>query len=163
MIEIQTLPLCHTPFFTSYIQPIISLVIDTYITLHSSMSVRSDSIFKSDIFKGKVVFATGANSGGICSVQVEALMRHGCDAAIFGRRAELSISAAKEFENKTGKKCLGLSGDVRKPETLEKAVKDTIERFGRIDFVIAGAAGNFLSPVSLYVGLPLDFLLALLD
>lgn len=114
----------------------------------STMSVKSDSIFKPDIFKGKVVFCTGANSGGICSIQVETLMRHGCNAAIFGRRAELSKSAAKEFENKTGKKCLGLSGDVRNYESLENAVNETIKAFGRIDFVIAGAAGNFLSPVS---------------
>jgi peroxisomal 2,4-dienoyl-CoA reductase len=110
-------------------------------------SVKSDSIFKSDLFTGKVVFATGANSGGICSIQVEALMRHGCNAAIFGRRKELSIKAANDFEKKTGKKCLGLSGDVRDYDSLCKAVKETLDAFGRIDFVIAGAAGNFLSPV----------------
>lgn len=77
-------------------------------------------------------------------------MRHGCHAAIFGRRSELSIKAAKEFETKigNGRKCLGLSGDVRKFETIQDAVKRTVEQFGRIDYVIAGAAGNFLSPVS---------------
>lgn len=113
------------------------------------MSVRSETIFKPDIFKGKVVFCTGANSGGICSIQVDTLMRHGCNAAIFGRRAELSISAAKKFEdNNPGKTCLGLSGDVRDYKSLQDAVLKTVEKFGRIDFVIAGAAGNFLSPVS---------------
>jgi len=111
-------------------------------------SVRCDSIFKPDIFKDKVIFATGANSGGICSTQVEALLRHGCNGAIFGRRKELSIKAAKEFEDRTGRQCLGLSGDVRDYETLQRAVKETMDKFGRIDFVIAGAAGNFLSPVS---------------
>lgn len=76
-------------------------------------------------------------------------MRHGCNAAIFGRRAELSISAAKKFEdNNPGKTCLGLSGDVRDYKSLQDAVLKTVEKFGRIDFVIAGAAGNFLSPVS---------------
>lgn len=76
-------------------------------------------------------------------------MRHGCNASIFGRRAELSIKTAKEFEERNkGRKCLGLSGDVRKVETLQEAVRKTVEVFGRIDFVIAGAAGNFLSPVS---------------
>ena len=36
---------------------------------------------------------------------------------------------------------------MRNYESLLEAVKKTIEAFGRIDFVIAGAAGNFLSPV----------------
>jgi NAD(P)-dependent dehydrogenase (short-subunit alcohol dehydrogenase family) len=29
---------------------------------------------------------------------------------------------------------------------VEKAVKATIEKYGRIDYLINGAAGNFLSP-----------------
>lgn len=75
-------------------------------------------------------------------------MRHGCNASIFGRRAELSISQAKKFEESNpGRSCLGLSGDVRDYKSLQEAVKATVEKFGRIDFVIAGAAGNFLSPV----------------
>lgn len=110
------------------------------------LSVPTTSIFKDDIFKGKVLFCTGGASG-ICYAQTLALMRHGADAAIFGRRAELSKKSAKELSDATGRKCLGLSGDVRKPETLQAAVEATIEEYGRIDFVIAGAAGNFLSPV----------------
>lgn len=111
------------------------------------LSAPTTSIFKTDIFAGKVLFCTGGASG-ICYAQTLALMRHGADAAIFGRRAELSKKSAKELSDATGRKCLGLSGDVRKPETLEAAVKETIREFGRIDYVIAGAAGNFLSPVS---------------
>jgi peroxisomal 2,4-dienoyl-CoA reductase len=38
-------------------------------------------------------------------------------------------------------------GDVRKPQDMENAVKVTIEKFGRIDFLINGAAGNFLAPL----------------
>jgi peroxisomal 2,4-dienoyl-CoA reductase len=39
-----------------------------------------------------------------------------------------------------------VAGDVRKPEDMENAVKATVEKFGRIDFLINGAAGNFLAP-----------------
>ena len=74
-------------------------------------------------------------------------MRHGCDAAIFGRRTELAKSSAEKLSTATGRKCIGVSGDVRKPESLEAAVKETLHKFGRIDFVIAGAAGNFLSAI----------------
>lgn len=75
------------------------------------------------------------------------LLADGANAAIFGRRKAKVDSAAKELSKETGSKCIGISGDVRKIETLEAAVKQTIEEFGRIDFVIAGAAGNFLAPL----------------
>jgi 2,4-dienoyl-CoA reductase [(3E)-enoyl-CoA-producing], peroxisomal len=37
-----------------------------------------------------------------------------------------------------------VAADVRKPEEVEQAIAATIERFGRIDIVVNGAAGNFL-------------------
>lgn len=39
-----------------------------------------------------------------------------------------------------------IPADVRKPADVENAVQKTIEKFGRIDFLINGAAGNFLAP-----------------
>jgi peroxisomal 2,4-dienoyl-CoA reductase len=36
---------------------------------------------------------------------------------------------------------------VRQPEALKAAVDKAIAKFGRIDFVICGAAGNFLAPI----------------
>ena len=68
------------------------------------------------------------------------LRADGCQAAIFGRRKANIENAAVELSKATGKKCLGISGDVRKLETLEEAVKRTVQEFGRIDFVVAGAA-----------------------
>lgn len=40
-----------------------------------------------------------------------------------------------------------IAGDVRKSSDVEEAVKRTMERFGRIDYLVCGAAGNFLAPV----------------
>lgn len=39
-----------------------------------------------------------------------------------------------------------VAADVRKPEQVEQAVAKAIEKFGRIDYLINGAAGNFLAP-----------------
>lgn len=39
-----------------------------------------------------------------------------------------------------------VAGDVRKPADVENAVKITVEKYGRLDFLINGAAGNFLAP-----------------
>ncbi|KDE06732.1 2,4-dienoyl-CoA reductase (NADPH2) [Microbotryum lychnidis-dioicae p1A1 Lamole] len=107
----------------------------------------TSSIFKDDLFKGKVAFVTGGGSG-ICYGMVKSLMRHGANATILGRREQIITEAAATLSKATGQQCLGVSGDVRKPESLKEAVRKTVEKFGRIDFVICGAAGNFLSPIS---------------
>jgi len=66
---------------------------------------------------------------------------------------------AKEIEaERKGAKCLAISADVRDINSMEDAVSQTIKEFGRIDFVIAGAAGNFLATidVSLPFSIPTD-------
>lgn len=55
--------------------------------------------------------------------------------------------SAKALSNETGSECLAVSGDVRQLESLEAAVRETVAKFGRIDYVVCGAAGNFLSPL----------------
>src|SRR5262249_52557738 len=39
---------------------------------------------------------------------------------------------------------LAVAADVRKSEEVEKAIAATLDRFGRVDIVVNGAAGNFL-------------------
>ncbi|KAG9095292.1 hypothetical protein FRC06_009954 [Ceratobasidium sp. 370] len=108
--------------------------------------VPSTSTFKDNIFDGKVLFCTGGGSG-ICKGMVESLMRHGANATIIGRNLERLASSAKELSATTGRKCIPAQADVRKPEQLRAAVEATIAQFGRIDFVVCGAAGNFLAPI----------------
>jgi 2,4-dienoyl-CoA reductase [(3E)-enoyl-CoA-producing], peroxisomal len=105
-----------------------------------------------------VVFCTGGG-GTICSVQVKALVSLGANAAILGRRKpdvtpkerkkhSHRQAMAKEIEaERKGAKCLAISADVRDLKSMEAAVAETIQEFGRIDFVIAGAAGNFLATI----------------
>ena len=55
---------------------------------------------------------------------------------------------ANEIEaERKGARCIALSADVRDITSMEAAVDATIKEFGRIDFVIAGAAGNFLATI----------------
>ncbi|KAF8884144.1 2,4-dienoyl-CoA reductase [Infundibulicybe gibba] len=116
-------------------------------TAYITPIVDSTSVFKADIFKGKVLFCTGGGSG-ICRGMTEAMMRHGADAVIIGRKLDRLSKAAQELSSSTGRTCIPAQADVRQPETLRVAVAKTIEKFGRIDFVICGAAGNFLAPIS---------------
>ncbi|CAN6673430.1 peroxisomal 2,4-dienoyl-CoA reductase Sps19p [(3E)-enoyl-CoA-producing] [Trichomonascus vanleenenianus] len=112
-------------------------------------SYLETSIYKPGIFAGKVAFVTGG-AGSICRVQVEALVLLGANAAIIGRNVEKTVSAAREIEQlRPGAKVLGIGGvDVRKVHDLKAAVDRTVAELGRVDLVIAGAAGNFLSNIN---------------
>jgi len=109
--------------------------------------INSTSSFKNDIFKGKVLFCTGGASG-ICRGMTEAIMRHGANAVIVGRKLDRLTQASKELSQATGSECIYAQADVRNPKALQEAAAKAIEKFGRIDFVICGAAGNFMAPIS---------------
>ncbi|KAH0835283.1 Peroxisomal 2,4-dienoyl-CoA reductase SPS19 [Fonsecaea pedrosoi] len=106
-------------------------------------------VWKGNLFVDKVVFCTGGN-GSICSAQVRALVHLGANACIVGRNVEKTQSVAKDIATaRPGSKVLGIGAvDVRNVENLEAAVKQCVEELGGIDFLIAGAAGNFLAPIS---------------
>ncbi|KAG6371494.1 hypothetical protein JVT61DRAFT_9532 [Boletus reticuloceps] len=106
----------------------------------------STDVFRQDVFKGKVVFCTGGGSG-ICKSMTEAMMRHGANAAIVGRNLEKLTQSAHELSRVTGQRCIPTQADVRQPQQLKDAVATTMATFGRIDFVICGAAGNFLASI----------------
>ncbi|KAK9469287.1 hypothetical protein V1512DRAFT_255916 [Lipomyces arxii] len=109
------------------------------------VSLYSSTVFKSGLFDGKVVFCTGG-AGTICRRQVEALVSLGANAVILGRKKEVTEKAAAEIQTlRKDSKVLGLSVDVRSAKALEDAVATTVAELGRIDFVICGAAGNFLA------------------
>lgn len=105
------------------------------------------SSWKPDLFAGKVFFITGG-AGTICRVQAEAFVLLGADVAIIGRREEVTKQTATEIATlRPGARVLPIGGiDVRNVESIQKAVAATVAEFGKIDFVIAGAAGNFLAP-----------------
>lgn len=109
-------------------------------------SFLDDSVWKSDIFKGKVVFVTGG-AGTICRVQTEAMVLLGANAAIVGRNKKKTDDAAKEIAAlRPGAKVISCpETDVRDVKSVAKAVEKTVQQLGRIDYVIAGAAGNFLA------------------
>lgn len=109
-------------------------------------AVPAADVFKPELFKDKVVFVTGGGSG-ICYGITETLMRLGARAAIVGRKADRLAQAAAQLERDTGSQAIATPADVRKFEALQDAVKKTVDTYGKIDFVICGAAGNFMAPI----------------
>ncbi|MFO0614745.1 MAG: SDR family oxidoreductase [Polyangiaceae bacterium] len=111
------------------------------------MTEPRPSLFRNDVLAGKVAFVTGGGSG-ICYGIAERMMQHGASAVILGRKAERLERAAKELAEKTGKECLPLPCDVRDAAAVAASFQRAIERFGKIDIVVNGAAGNFLAPAA---------------
>jgi peroxisomal 2,4-dienoyl-CoA reductase len=106
------------------------------------------NVWKDGIFDNKVVFCTGG-AGSICSAQVRAMVHLGANACIIGRNVEKTENMAKDIATaRKGSKVIGIGAvDVRKPEALAAAAEKCAKELGSIDFVIAGAAGNFLAPM----------------
>jgi peroxisomal 2,4-dienoyl-CoA reductase len=108
---------------------------------------RPHAVFRPDFLDGRVALVTGGGTG-ICRGITEALLRHGCRAVITSRKADVLARAAAEMTETTGRTCLGVPADVRRPDEVEAAFDRTLEAFGRVDIVINGAAGNFLAPAA---------------
>lgn len=105
------------------------------------------SIYRADLYKGKVVFVTGGGTG-ICKGITTAFAEHGAETVITSRKIENLQATAKEISDKTGKRCVPVVADVRNPEQVEAAVAKAVAELGRIDILVNGAAGNFLCPAA---------------
>jgi len=74
------------------------------------------------------------------------LALHGCNLVLCGRRLHIVEEAARKLSLNYGIIALGLTCDVRKVELCQEVISKIKETFGRLDILVNGAAGNFLSP-----------------
>lgn len=76
------------------------------------------------------------------------LLRFGAKVAIMSRNEENIKKAVNELNSTfSSQNCMGVKCDVRNYKEICEAVDQIIEKFGKIDVVVNGAAGNFLAPV----------------
>ena len=116
--------------------------------------------FADNILKDHVAFVTGGGTG-ITGGVARALAEAGANVALVSRSLEHLGPAANAINDAHASSARGTSptvregpaiigeafaiaADVRKPEEVEKAIAATVERFGKIDIIVNGAAGNFL-------------------
>ena len=110
----------------------------------------TDKIFTNGILKDHVAFVTGGGTG-ITGGVARALAEAGASVALVSRKLEHLEPAAQAINdaranNQNMGEAFAVAADVRNFEEIEEAVRATLERFGKIDIVVNGAAGNFLSP-----------------
>ncbi|HMK62837.1 MAG TPA: SDR family oxidoreductase [Acidimicrobiales bacterium] len=88
---------------------------------------------------GRVALIT-ASSSGLGRATAEALAAEGVKLSINGRSAQRLEEAAERLED-AGAEVMALSGDVTESEAPDRLVAATVERFGRLDIVVANAGG----------------------
>src|SRR5712664_3719498 len=113
----------------------------------------TDKLFVAGILNGRVAFVTGGGTG-ITGGVARALAEAGANVALVSRTVEHLEPAAKAINdaretNQNMGEAFAVAADVRKPEEVEEAILATLVRFEKIDIVVNGAAGNFLSPAEL--------------
>ena len=104
-------------------------------------------VFRDGVLAGHVALVTGGGTG-ICRGIARAFARFGADVCIVGRRADVLARTADELRTETGRGVNVHSADVREPDAMASAVAATVERFGKLDTLVNGAAGNFLAPAA---------------
>jgi 2,4-dienoyl-CoA reductase [(3E)-enoyl-CoA-producing], peroxisomal len=110
----------------------------------------ADKIFIDGILNGRVAFVTGGGTG-ITGGVARALAEAGASVALVSRSLEHLEPAARAINDARAKnpgigEALAIQTDVRNYEQIEETILATVVRFGKIDIVVNGAAGNFLAP-----------------
>jgi peroxisomal 2,4-dienoyl-CoA reductase len=104
-------------------------------------------VFRDDALAGHVALVTGGGTG-ICRGIARAYARFGANVCIVSRKADVIEQTARELSAETGREILAVATDVRDPDAVARAVARAIEKFGKLDTLVNGAAGNFLSPAA---------------
>lgn len=100
--------------------------------------------FNPQLLAGKTAFVAGASSGINLRV-AQRFAEAGAKVMVISRSEEKIAAAAKSITD-AGHEAIGMACDVRDYSKVAEALAHCNDRFGEIDIVLSGAAGNFLSP-----------------
>lgn len=102
--------------------------------------------------RGQVAIVTGASSG-IGAAITEALVHRGVHVAMQARRVDrlqaLAERLASDGQSADGApgETLVVQGDVRNPDDVQALVKQTLERWGKLDILVGNAGFGYRMPI----------------
>lgn len=100
-------------------------------------------MMKKENIENKTAIITGGTYGIGFGIARE-LLEKGMNVAITGRKDESTNAAAKDLAKDFPEKVIGVSGDVRNMADMKKINSETLQKFGKIDVLIANAGvGHF--------------------
>ena len=103
-------------------------------------------------FEKRVAFITGASRGVGKNIAL-ALAREGCDVVVAAKTAEADARLPGTIHETAaavialGRRALAVQLDVRDDLAVERAVKDALDKMGRIDFLINNAGALHWRPL----------------
>jgi NADP-dependent 3-hydroxy acid dehydrogenase YdfG len=97
------------------------------------------------IFKDKISIVTGASSG-IGRATAITLAAHGAHVALAARREQMLWQVAEEIQA-SGRQALVIPTDVTHQDQCNRLIQTVIDRWGRIDILVANAGEYVRSPV----------------
>lgn len=95
---------------------------------------------------GRIAIVTGGGSG-IGKATALLLAKAGADLVIAGRRQDRLDAVATEIASSSGRRCIGVSADVREAKQTSALVERTIAEFGRLDILINNAGRGSHAPL----------------
>lgn len=101
----------------------------------------TETVYRPDLFKGKVALVSGAGSG-IGRATALLFARLGARLVICGRTPE-KLDAIAEFVRGKGGEVLCVPTNVREPEQVDELFKKAQAHYGRIDYTVNNAGGQF--------------------
>ena len=104
-------------------------------------------VFRDNVLAGHVALVTGGGTG-ICRGIAAAYARFGADVCIVSRKPDVLEATAAELSAATGRDGARRRRGCPRSGRDRRAVAKTIERFGKLDTLVNGAAGNFLAPAA---------------
>lgn len=108
------------------------------------MSTPPESIFRPGLFAGRVALITGGGSGIGKAIGFE-LGRLGCRLVLAARKQERLDAAVAAFTEQ-GLEAVSAVCNIRDEDQVAAAVKTALDTWGRLDFVVNNAGGQFPSP-----------------
>lgn len=109
------------------------------------MPQYTEPMLKEGSLKDKTIVVTGGGTG-LGRAMSKYFLELGAQVVICSRKKEVIEQAAKELQEETGGKCLGIPCDVRNYEEVEAVLKQSVAEFGMVNGLVNNAAGNFISP-----------------
>lgn len=100
--------------------------------------------FNPQLLAGKTAFVAGASSGINLRI-AQRFAEAGAKVMVISRNEDKIAAAAKTITD-AGHDAIGMACDVRDYGKVAEALAHCHDRYGEIDIVLSGAAGNFLSP-----------------
>ena len=109
------------------------------------MTANFQSVFRDGLFSGQAGIVTGAGSGiGRCTAHELAAL--GARVALVGRRMEKLEAVAREIAD-AGGSARAYAADIREEERVREVVGAALGDFGRLDFLVNNAGGQFFAPL----------------